>query len=111
MKIEAALADGDDSFRLGQLSQCADSIGVAILRVVRMYSDRCVDMRMPLRDFDRAPIRLDGGNRAYRDDRADTRICRAMEDAVEVCVQLWIGQMAVRIDDRVHHLCNDIAFL
>ena len=111
MKIEAAFSDRNHFFRLGKLPKCGDSIGIAILRIVRVNPNRGVNMRMPLRDFDGAPIRLDRRYRADRDDRADSRIVGALKNLVEVAVQLRIGEMAVGIYDRVHELINDMSFL
>src|SRR5271163_1944286 len=102
VKIEAAFPDGDHLLRSRQLAQRADPIRVAILRVVRMHSDDREDMRMPRGDFDRAPIRLEGGNRAYRDNRAEARFRRPPQNPVEVRLELGIGEMAVGVDDRVH---------
>ena len=68
-------------------------------------------MRMTLGDFNRSPIRLEGGNCAYRDNRADTSFRRAQKDAVQVRIQLGIGEVAVGIDDRVHWRAVTMRFI
>ena len=54
VEIEATFSDGDDFFRLGELAQRADSVSIAILRIMRMHPDHRIDMRIPFGDFDGA---------------------------------------------------------
>src|ERR1700683_4260252 len=102
MEIESAFPDRDDSLRARQLAQFANSIRVAILRIVRMHPDNRVDVLVTLCDFNRQSIGRDIRNSANRNNRADSGRPRAFWHAVQLAMQLRIREMTMGIDERVH---------
>ncbi len=97
MEIETALADRDDSRRLREIAQLCDTIGVAVLGVMRMHADGGIDVGIALGDRDGFAIAFDRANRANGNHCAQSRFTGAPEDGVQITAQLGVGEMAMRV--------------
>ena len=117
MIIQAGFADRDDPRTFRQLAQRRDHIVPRFLHISRMNADDGENIRIFLRQLDRAPAAFN--RRADRDDARDAGFGRALQDVVEVRREIRVIEMRVsfdqhcRVEDcrfhdwlQIHQICN-----
>src|SRR5260221_9151708 len=95
MEIETALTNRDDARRLREIAHLRDASVVAVFRVMRMYADRGIDVRIALGDGDGLAIAFDRAEGTNRDHQAQSGFTGACEDGVKIAAQLGVCKMTM----------------
>ena len=98
MVIETGFADRHDTRTLRQLAQRRNHIFARFLDIGRMNADDGKDVRIFLRQLDRAPAAFH--RRADRDDARDTGLGGATKHVIEIGREIRIIEMRVSLDEH-----------